>query len=44
VNPYPWQAMDQAVGLFAGVLAEYRRRGWQKSPTPFDEFVSDEVV
>ena len=42
VNPYPWQAMDQAVGLFAGEIAVHRRSGQQKPPEPFDEFVSDE--
>jgi hypothetical protein len=42
VNPYPWQAMDRAAGLFAGLIADYRRRGWQWSPIPFDEFVSEE--
>jgi hypothetical protein len=42
VNPYPWQAMDHAVGLFAGEIAVYRRRGCQRPFVPFDEFVSDE--
>jgi len=44
VNPYPWQAMDLAVGLFAGEIAVYRRSGQQKPPAPFDKFVSEEVV
>jgi hypothetical protein len=43
-NPYPWQAMDQAVGLFAGEIAVHRRSGQQKPSVPFDEFVSDEDV
>jgi hypothetical protein len=43
VYPTPWQAMDQAVGAFTGVIADYRRRGWQWSPIPFDEFVSEEA-
>lgn len=42
VNPYPWQAMDLAVGAFAGEIAVHRRSGQQKPPEPFDEFVSDE--
>jgi hypothetical protein len=44
VNPYPWQAMDQAVGLFAGEIAVHRRSGQQKPPVPFDKFVFDEDV
>jgi hypothetical protein len=42
VNPHPWQAMEQSVGLFAGEIAVHRRRGWQKLPRTFDVFVSDE--
>jgi hypothetical protein len=42
VNPYPWDAMDQAVGLFAGEIAVRRRHGRQWQSEPFDEFVSDE--
>jgi hypothetical protein len=41
VNPYPWQAMDHAVGLFAGEIASFRRRGRQWLSVPFDEFVSE---
>jgi hypothetical protein len=44
VNPYPWQAMDLAVGLFAGEIAVYRRSGGHKSHVPFDEFVSEEEI
>ena len=40
VNPYPWQALDEAVGLFAGEIAAYRRSGEQRPSMPFDEFVS----
>jgi hypothetical protein len=42
VNPYPWQAMDQAVGLFAGEIAVRRRHGRQWPSVPFDEFVFEE--
>jgi hypothetical protein len=44
VNPYPWQAMDQAVGLFAGEIAAHRRCGRQRPSVPFDQFVSQEDV
>jgi hypothetical protein len=44
VNPYPWQALDEAVGLFAGEIAAYRRSGEQRPSMPFDEFVSGEEV
>jgi hypothetical protein len=44
VPPYPWQAMDQAVGLFAGEIAVRRRHGRQWQSVPFDTFVSDEDV
>lgn len=42
VNHNPWQAMDEAIGLFAGEIAVYRRCGRQKPHVPFDKFVSDE--
>jgi hypothetical protein len=41
-NPHPCQAMEHSVGLFAGVIAEYRRLGRPKAPITFEEFVSDE--
>jgi hypothetical protein len=44
VNPYPWQAMDQAVGCFAGEIASFRRRRRQRPSVPFDDFVSEEDV
>jgi len=43
-NPNPREAMDQALGLFAGEIAVHRRSGQQKPPVPFDKFVSEEVV